>query len=629
MLIKKKILSLLLMFVLVACVFIGFQGMNKVNAYALIMEDSVTSEVASEISTQAVSTYTVILSNQDGDGGTSFVYATYGLAMPSATAPSKTGYTFKGYYTGTNGSGTKYYNSDMTSARNWDITSDTTLYAYWIGNRYEVQLYVDGGTGGTTKVEVRFGESMPAITVPSKTGYNFLGYYDKNGTCYYTGPNGNSARTWDKTSGATLEAHWEAKTYTITLRLYDTTTSTTTVKYGEEVNIDLLPMRTHYEFLGYYSQPNGQGVCYTTVERKEDSIMFYWVTKSTGREWTTDKDGELHAHWKELTLDLEYDLISEGVTSATKGEVSIKSGQSVTLTAPTWSGYTFHRWNINGTFYTSATVTYTFTLHLSYVTGETEIYLLNDSGSAMNSDGYMWAEYTADPNCVAAGTLITLADGRQVPVELLTGNEMLLVWNMRTGSFDSAPILFIDHDAAEMYKIINLYFSDGTHVKVIDEHAFWDFDLNRYVFLRDDAAQYIGHWFNKQVTDDNGNMIWTRVQLANVTITEEYTTAWSPVTYGHLCIYVNGMLSMPGATEGLINIFEVDGDAMRIDEEKYLADVATYGLFTYEEFAEIYPIPEEMFNAVDGQYLKVSIGKGLIDYETLGNLISSYSEFFE
>lgn len=225
--------------------------------------------------------------------------------------------------------------------------------------------------------------------------------------------------------------------------------------------------------------------------------------------------------------------------------------------------------------------------------------------------------------------MITLADGKQVPVESLTGSERLLVWNLKTGSFDSAPILFIDHDALANYKIINLRFSDGTVVKVIDEHAFWDFDLNKYVFLRKDAAQYIGHWFNKQTTDEGGNLTWTRVQLTNVTLTEEYTTAWSPVTYGHLCIYVNGMLSMPGATEGFVNIFDVDGETMKIDEARYLADVATYGLFTYEEFAEIYDVPEAIFEAVGGENLKVSIGKGFIDYETLGVLIERYSEFFE
>lgn len=39
-------------------------------------------------------------------------------------------------------------------------------------------------------------------------------------------------------------------------------------------------------------------------------------------------------------------------------------------------------------------------------------------------------------------------------------------------------------------------------------------------------------------------------------------------------------------------------------------------------------IPEEIFEAFGGENLKVAIGKGLIDYETLGNLIERYSDFF-
>lgn len=230
--------------------------------------------------------------------------------------------------------------------------------------------------------------------------------------------------------------------------------------------------------------------------------------------------------------------------------------------------------------------------------------------------------------CITEGTLITLADGTQKAVEQLKGDEMLLVWNLQTGTFDAAPILFIDSDPADTYEVINLYFSDGTEVKVIYEHAFWDFDLNQYVFLRNDAAQYIGHWFNKQTIDENGQLTWTKVQLTDVVVKDEYTTSWSPVTFSHLCYYVNGMLSMPGATEGLINIFEVDAETMSYNQEALAADVEQYGLFTYEEFAEILPVSQEVFEAFNGQYLKVSIGKGLIDIETLAELIERYSEYF-
>ena len=55
------------------------------------------------------------------------------------------------------------------------------------------------------------------------------------------------------------------------------------------------------------------------------------------------------------------------------------------------------------------------------------------------------------------------------------------MWNMQTGRFESAPILFIDKDPLKIYEIINLTFSDMPTVKVIFEHGFWDFNLNKYV----------------------------------------------------------------------------------------------------------------------------------------------------
>ena len=74
---------------------------------------------------------TVTLDKQGGTGGTTSKTATYGSAMPSITPPTRDGYVFGGYYSGTNGSGTKYYNADGSSAHNCDFTSAKTLYAKW------------------------------------------------------------------------------------------------------------------------------------------------------------------------------------------------------------------------------------------------------------------------------------------------------------------------------------------------------------------------------------------------------------------------------------------------------------------------------------------------------------------
>ncbi|MCR4874330.1 MAG: leucine-rich repeat protein [Clostridia bacterium] len=237
-------------------------------------------------------------------------------------------------------------------------------------------------------------------------------------------------------------------------------------------------------------------------------------------------------------------------------------------------------------------------------------------------NGTLYADWyikqSSGGSCVAEGTLVTLANGTQVPVETLKGNEELLVWDMLKGKYDSAPILFIDSEPVQEYRIIELTFSDGTKVKVIDEHAFFDVDIQEYVFLREDASMFIGHHFNK------GN---STVVLDEVKIYNEYTSAWSPVTRGALCYYVNGLLSMPGNTEGFINIFKVED--MKVNVELMAQDINTYGLYTYEEFcAEVVEVPEEVFEAFNGQYIKVSFGKGLITKGEIVALFTRYSEYF-
>ncbi len=222
--------------------------------------------------------------------------------------------------------------------------------------------------------------------------------------------------------------------------------------------------------------------------------------------------------------------------------------------------------------------------------------------------------------CVTPETLITLADGTQKPVNQLTATDELLVWNMETGMLDQAPIMFVDMEDEAEFNVVTLTFSDGSTVDVIYEHGFWDYDLNKYVYLDENAADYIGHTFAKH----NGDAL-AKVELREVTIATKTTEAWSPVTVGHLCYFVNGMLSMPGGVDGLFNFFEVDPETMKYDEEAMQKDIETYGLYTYEEMYEICPLTEEMFEAAGGAYLKVSVGKGLLTEDDLVYMITRYS----
>lgn len=569
--------------------------------------------------------YTIILDKQSGNGGSDRVDATYLSAMPSAIAPTRVGYTFKGYFSQPNGKGTQYYNSDMSSANVWDGTENTTIYAFWQGIQYQVTLN-SGGYGGTSKVTVTYGAAMPTagVVAPTRTGYSFKGYFTQPngvGAKYYDGPNLISVNTWDITANTTLYAFWVPNTYTITLDNgdvdYGKQIETVTVIFGENLKkLQFMVLKNGYIINGYYTQPGGQGTQYYFTETRiyndyiDDTIL-------NGRTWDIPENATLYANWVKMTYTFSIMCVNENFEILQNTELKFQMGQEFYYSAPTIDGYNYN--------HCERAYTISYRDYFELYTESSSIYL---EIVYYNKYSFKYRLHYTKKTCVAEGSLITLADGSQKAVEDLTGNELLLVWNLYTGQFDTAPILFIDSDPAMMYEIINLYFSDGTHVKVIDEHAFWDFDLNQYVFLRADSAKHIGHWFNKQITDSNGNLMWTKVQLTNVTLSQEITTAWSPVSVGHLCYYVNGMLSMPGATTGLINIFEVNSELMTIDYEQYLEDIEQYGLFTYEEFSTQFNLPELIFEAFNCKYMKVSFAKGLISKEKFALLINQYSAFW-
>ena len=74
-----------------------------------------------------------------GEGGADGTTATYDADMTRVTVPHIIGYRFDGYYDGEtdgNGSGTKYYNADGTSAKPWDVATESsqTLYAKWVSD---------------------------------------------------------------------------------------------------------------------------------------------------------------------------------------------------------------------------------------------------------------------------------------------------------------------------------------------------------------------------------------------------------------------------------------------------------------------------------------------------------------
>ena len=228
-----------------------------------------------------------------------------------------------------------------------------------------------------------------------------------------------------------------------------------------------------------------------------------------------------------------------------------------------------------------------------------------------------------DGSCVAAGTLITLADGTAVPVETLTGNEKLLIYDHEKGCYSTENINFIEVDSEDYYNVINLCFDNGVTSRVIYEHAFFDLDLMKYVYITEDSyTSYVGHRFYTGGLVD-GEYVSGEAVLAEAFVTNERTVSYELVTDYHLDYFTDGLLSIPGGITGLFNIFEYDEGTLQYNVEQKQKDIETYGLCSYEEFKDV--VSYDTFMKYPTIYFKVSIGKGIMTEEDLQYLIERYA----
>lgn len=125
-----------------------------------------------------------------------------------ATEPSKptrTGYTFKGWYSDSN-LATKFSFNDK-------ITSDITLYAKWLVITYSVAFESNGGTAVSAQT-VAYGDKATQPENPTKSDYAFGGWYTDSALTNQF--NFNTAIT----KNTVLYAKWEEpeKTYTFVVR---------------------------------------------------------------------------------------------------------------------------------------------------------------------------------------------------------------------------------------------------------------------------------------------------------------------------------------------------------------------------------------------------------------------------
>lgn len=175
------------------------------------------------------------------------------------TKPTKTGYTFGGYYTGTNGNGTQYVDATGTIVNNlYQTTGNKTLYAKWTANTYTVKYDCNGGSNAPSSQTATYDSTFTVATnTCTKTGYTFNGWYDPTNVSWtsWTGKwkyvNGQYGIT---NNTLTLKAQWKANTYTLTFNANggSVTTASKSVTYNSAVGDLPTPTRSGYIFIGWF-----------------------------------------------------------------------------------------------------------------------------------------------------------------------------------------------------------------------------------------------------------------------------------------------------------------------------------------------------------------------------------------
>ena len=304
-------------------------------------------------------TTVITLNANGGSGGSSSVTATHGSnTLPSFTAPTRSGYTFNGWYTEESGgtrvilsTGVLPYNAGAytDASANWDYDESTlTLYGHWTAKTYKVTFDKQSGSSGSDNVTATYNAAMPAATMPTRTGYDFQGYYGStggSGTKYYNA-NGSSAHVWDVASAQTIYAYWTIHNYTITYSPSSAptgctyTTKPTTGTYGNTVTMVITPST------GYTVSVSAVDAGSSPVTISNPSTNTYTFTQPASNVTVTVTATETMST---LSTSNSYDGANPSWSAPTKSVSSIGISTTATVTAHANDlGYTLTSWTITG-----------------------------------------------------------------------------------------------------------------------------------------------------------------------------------------------------------------------------------------------------------------------------------------
>ncbi len=267
----------------------------------------------------------------DSNGGSDVaaIVQSSGTDVTAPTAPTKTGYTFNGWFTN-NTLSTAFIFSTMPA-------TDTTLYAKWDATVYNITYYLYDGTNdnsnpGSYTIK---SEEIP-LAVPEKNGYIFNGWYsdsDFSGSAITSIASGS-------TGDLDLYAEWEADALTGTVTISGTPEygKTLTASVSESNNTGTLKYRWQRNNINIEGATNST---YTTVAEDIDNSIRCLVTSTeqvdtiVSEETAAIAKVQLEITEPTVTLGKVYDgTVAASVTDDKASTLSgIEENDDVTISA--------------------------------------------------------------------------------------------------------------------------------------------------------------------------------------------------------------------------------------------------------------------------------------------------------
>ena len=184
---------------------------------------------------QWVSTTKTVTFNSNGGTGTMSPQSACTATALTTNTYARTGYTFAGWNTAANGSGTAYANNE-----NYNFSADATLYAQWTANNNTITFNGNGADGGTTSTQTLATGATANLNANgyTRTGYTFVGWATTAG--------GNVAYTDGQsytmgTANVNLYAKWTPNNYQVIFDKNDAaaigTMANQTIPYQTSANL--------------------------------------------------------------------------------------------------------------------------------------------------------------------------------------------------------------------------------------------------------------------------------------------------------------------------------------------------------------------------------------------------------